>query len=566
MVRLPKILERGRCFIHGPEFLISKKRKEKEERGRKKRKEKRIKKFTYEQAMASEDKEKWIQSAIKEICELEEHGCWEEVPISEAKGRPIIPSQWVFRLKRRPDGTVTKYKGRIVLRGDLMKDIHDKTSPVVAFSTVRIFLIMSLFLGWYTCSVDFANAFIQATRPDEVFMHVPRGFKAKPNHCLRLIKNIYGACDGPKLWAELLFKSLRKLGFAQSKIDPCLWYKRDCFIICFVDDCGISVKNEKDADKLIEDLEKLGFSLTKESSFEEFLGIQYETLPNGDVELTQQGLITKILQATGLENCNPNKIPAKALLGKDPDGEAMSEQWSYPSVIGMLLYLSTNTRPDITFAVSQAARFTHNPKNSHATAIKTIVRYLAKTKDKGIIVKKPTSTIKLDCFVDADFAGLYRIEKDESVDSAKSRSGYIIKLGGCPLICKSQLIPTICLSTAESEYYSLSQSMRALLPIQSLLTEFMKQVDVPANLRGIGQTVHATTHEDNTSALTLATEQRLTSRTRHYHCRWHFFWQHVQNGDVEIIYCDTSEQDADYLTKPLVHEKFVQNRVRVQGW
>ena len=76
-----------------------------------------------------------------------------------------------------------------------MKDIHDKTSPFVAFSTVQIFLIMSVFLGWYTCSFDFANAFIQATRPDEVFMHVPRGFKAKPNHCLRLIKNIYGACD-----------------------------------------------------------------------------------------------------------------------------------------------------------------------------------------------------------------------------------------------------------------------------------------------------------------------------------------------------------------------------------
>ena len=522
--------------------------------------------FTYEQAMASEDKDKWAASAMKEIRELEEHGCWEEVPISEAKGRPIIPSQWVFRLKRRPDGTITKYKGRIVLRGDLMKDIHDKTSPVVSFSTVRIFLIMSLFLGWYTCSVDFANAFIQATRPDEVFMHVPRGFKAKSNHCLRLIKNIYGACDGPKLWAELLFKSLRKLGFTQSKIDPCLWYKKDCFIICFVDDCGISVKHEKDADKLIEDLEKLGFSLTKESSFEEFLGIQYDTLPNGDVELTQKGLITKILTATGLLTCNPNRTPATALLAKDPEGKTMSESWSYPSIIGMLLYLSTNTRPDITFAVSQAARFTHDPKESHAKAIKTIVRYLAKTKDKGTIVKKPTSAIKLDCFVDADFAGLYRVEKDESVDSAKSRSGYIIKLGGCPLICKSQLIPTICLSTAESEYYSLSQSMRALLPIQGLLTEFMRQVDVPANLRGIGQIVHATTHEDNTSALSLATEQRLTSRTRHYHCRWHFFWQHVQDGNVEVVYCETSEQDADYLTKALVHDKFVLNRGRVQGW
>ena len=118
--------------------------------------------FTYDQAMKSADCEKWIESASKEIRELEKNGCWEEVPMVEAKGYSIIMSQWVFRLKRRPDRTVTKHKGRIVLRGDLMKDIHDKSSPVASFSTARVFLILLLFLGWYTCSVNFANAFIQA--------------------------------------------------------------------------------------------------------------------------------------------------------------------------------------------------------------------------------------------------------------------------------------------------------------------------------------------------------------------------------------------------------------------
>ena len=98
--------------------------------------------------------------------------------------------------------------------------------------------------------------------------------------------------------------------------------------------------------------------------------------------------------------------------------------------------------------------------------MKTIIRYLAKTADKGMIVKKPKTAIKLDCFADTDFAGLFKIEDRKSVDSAKSRAGYIIKLGGCTLVGKSQLIPTICLSTAKSEYYSLSQSMRTLLPIR----------------------------------------------------------------------------------------------------
>ena len=67
--------------------------------------------FTFDQAMARDDREEWIKSAQKEIRELEEHGCWKEVPIEEAKGHKIIPSQWVFRLKRKPDGTITKHKG-----------------------------------------------------------------------------------------------------------------------------------------------------------------------------------------------------------------------------------------------------------------------------------------------------------------------------------------------------------------------------------------------------------------------------------------------------------------------
>jgi hypothetical protein len=187
--------------------------------------------LNFTQAMASEDRALWIKAAEKEIHELELHGCWVEVPRDEANGK-VVPSQWIFRLKRRPDGSITKHKGRIVLRGDLMDDIHDVTSPVVAFSTVRLFLIMSLLLDWYTCSVDFANAFIQADRPDKIFMQIPRGFNATmPTSCLKLIKNIYGACDGPKLWAELLFKALKEDGFTQSKMDQCLWYKRDCFII-----------------------------------------------------------------------------------------------------------------------------------------------------------------------------------------------------------------------------------------------------------------------------------------------------------------------------------------------
>lgn len=114
--------------------------------------------------MARYNKEKWIESAKKEIKELEDHWHCKGVPIEEAKGHKIIPSQWVIYLKQKTDGTITKHKGQIVLHGDLMQGIHDVTSPVIAFNTVQGFLVMPLFLNWYTCSIDFANTFIQSNK------------------------------------------------------------------------------------------------------------------------------------------------------------------------------------------------------------------------------------------------------------------------------------------------------------------------------------------------------------------------------------------------------------------
>jgi hypothetical protein len=197
--------------------------------------------------------------------------------------------------------------------------------------------------------------------------------------------------------------------------------------------------------------------------------------------------------------------------------------------------------------------------------VKIIVRYLARTIDQGTIVT-PIYKLLVDCYVDADFAGLFTFDPSDAPSSAKSRSGYLIKLGNCPLIWKSQLQSTIALSTAEAEYYALSQLMRSLLPICRILEELIQHVAIPKSFSIPSSKIHATVYEDNTSALTLANEQRITSRTRHYHTRWHFFWEHVKSGEVEIVHVATIDQEADYLTKGLPREPFERIRRKVQGW
>ena len=318
--------------------------------------------------------------------------------------------------------------------------------------------------------------------------------------------------------------------------------------------------------KFIKKIKELDFKLTVDDSLTSFLGIKFERSDDGSFNLTQPALIDKVVKTTGMENCNRNFTPAAPgqTLGKDPEGEPMLENWSYPAVVGMLLYLSTNTRPDIAFAVSQVARFTHSPKQSHAKAVKTLVHYLHGTRDKGTIMK-PDGTLRLTAYSDADFCGLYKSDPMEDPSSAKSRMGYIISLGGCPLVWKSQLIPSTTLATAESEYYSLSHCLRVLIPVIRVLQELTEllQVDPPQR-----STIRAVAFEDNTSTLQLATTHRLTSRTRYYHAQSHHFWEYMERNPDILCFerIESSLQDADYCTKALPRAGFEANRLRVQGW
>jgi hypothetical protein len=111
------------------------------------------------------------------------------------------------------------------------------------------------------------------------------------------------------------------------------------------------------------------------------------------------------------------------------DGAPFIEDWEYASIVGMLMYLAANTRPDIAYAVHQAARYTHNPRASHAVAIKRILRYIKGTKDKGIYFT-PDGTEKIDCYVDSDFAGLFSVEdKQQPISAVLHRIRYSVLWG-----------------------------------------------------------------------------------------------------------------------------------------
>lgn len=87
----------------------------------------------------------------------------------------------------------------------------------------------------------------------------------------------------------------------------------------------------------------------------------------------------------------------------------MNEDWIYASVIGMIMYLASNSLPDIMFYVHQCSRFTHSPKKIHENSVKKIVRYLLGTRDEGLRLQK-VNEMKLECYVDEYYSGLWKYE------------------------------------------------------------------------------------------------------------------------------------------------------------
>jgi hypothetical protein len=309
--------------------------------------------------------------------------------------------------------------------------------------------------------------------------------------------------------------------------------------------------------------------LEEEDDVAGFLGVHIKRDPtSGEVTLTQVGLIDRIIEALQIEGLPPKDTPADDVLGKDLDGDPPDCAFNTASVIGMMWYVEAHSRPDIGFAVSQAARFTFDPKRSHELALIRIGQYLMATREQGLILKPtPVTELQLDAYVDSDFMGLYGKELRSDPTNVKSRTGFVICLNQCPIIWSSKLQESIALSTMMAEYLALSTCMREVLPLRTLVHTVAKGCGIDHNLL---TTFKTTVHEDNTGALALANLEpgQHTPRSKFYDCKYHWFRTHVFDSahQITVQKIDTKLQLADIFTKPLTREVFQPLRKLLMGW
>jgi hypothetical protein len=229
----------------------------------------------------------------------------------------------------------------------------------------------------------------------------------------------------------------------------------------------------------------------------------------------------------------------------------------------MLLYLG-HSRPDISFAAHQCARYNHSPKQSHKDALKRIGRYLRGVLTKGLTLN-PSTTLNIDCYPDADFAGLWTRDNKQDPHCAHSQTGYVICLANCPLLWKSKMQTEVALSTMEAEYVALSTSCRDLFPLIDITNELcaLLQVDMQAEIQ-----MPIKIHKDNIGALTLGKLEPpgMTPRSKHYAIKYHWFCEQIRPQNIELVKISSEDQPGNLFTKGLSRVFFSKLQKKLMGW
>jgi hypothetical protein len=500
---------------------------------------------TVTEVLSDPDKENWLEAMNKEMDSLNANNVWDLVPLPE--GRKAVGSKWVFKRKLNADGKIERYKARLVAQGFSQKfgiDYDETFCPVVRHESVRAVIALAVQHGLKLHQMDIITAFLNGELKEEVYMRQPECFISKGQEHLfcRLKRSIYGLKQSPRCWNSALDYQLKEMGFVQSSADPCIYVSfanNELFIIAvYVDDMILAGQSDERIMQIKEILSKR-FNVKDMGQLHYFLGMKVVQNTSGDVWIGQPAYAADILHKFHMDDAKPVSTPVDTgcKLVKATDHCERVDQQLYQSVVGSLLYLSIATRPDITFAVNNVAKYCADSTKQHWTAVKRIMRYLKGTLNFGLCYRKSVSDQCVG-YSDADWAG--------DVDDRHSTSGYVFLVSGSVVSWKSKKQTSVALSTAEAEYVALASAAQEALWLRQLLGDLtMNQSAKPILI-----------FEDNQSAIAMTKNPQYHGRSKHIDIKHHFVREQVEHGAVVLQYCPTENMIADLLTKGLSSQQF----------
>ncbi len=319
--------------------------------------------------------DEYWKAACNEIQTLEVNGAWDVV--DRMDNLQVINLTWAFKLNCYQGGMVKKFKAHFCARGDQQLEgvnCFETQALGVQWKTVLLMLILEVILELKSKQSDITAAFLHTNVPEgeNIYVEMPRGFKQK-DKVFKLQKTLYGLQQSPRAFWQFLTEKMNECEMIQTSFELCLFVNNSAMCMCYVDDLNFWAKTKRDIDLVANKLIECGVLEGKDDAAG-FLGARMTKDPKTrQLELKQTDLIDRVVETLEFEVCTAKSkfTPLECkLLVKDDNGESPSGNFSYSSVVRMMLYLSGHPRPDIAYAVNCTAWQMCCPKRLHEIALK----------------------------------------------------------------------------------------------------------------------------------------------------------------------------------------------------
>ena len=522
----------------------------------------------YKAAMSGQWASYWREAIDKELAGLIAIRTWDLIPsTSVPRGSNLMNCHYVFDVKRLRDGTVDKFKARLVADGNTQKygvDYDRIFATVVKTSTIRLALIVAAARDYNLTQIDIRQAYLQAELPEHLYMRVPPGIpsfneKRQPLVC-RLNRSLYGLKQAGREWGVLFASFLISWGFIRSSIDTCLFtYAKSgltLWMLVYVDDCIIVDNDESLRARFVADLSRR-FPVDDRGELTWMLGLAVQRDRSARVLTLSQELYIKDLVEryaphirAGHNRKYDTPVEEGLRLSHDdcpkPDSEAAQQMVTlkpiYMALVGAFLWLGNMVYSEICHVTTQLARFVSNPGHVHFDAATRVLIYLDGKRNQGLRFE-PDTSLPLHVYVDSSW------------ETKFSCSGAYYFFMGCHFHWWSKMQRSVSLSSAEAEFFGCMLSLKDTLWIRQLLIDL-----------GVFSPGPTSTWCDSKSAVALALDPVAFKNTKHIMRAAEFLKDHVLRGSVTISHSKGSTMVADILTKGQARPVFLQLLKLLHGY
>jgi hypothetical protein len=260
---------------------------------------------TLNQALtASDDQIKMWRAAL--MVELKTLNKLETYEVVEKKDIPydafIFPTKFVLKQKLTPLGEYIKHKARLIVLGNLDKNVpsNELFSPTASDKSLKMICALAVMLGLILFGLDVYAAFLIPPIKRNVYVTLPTQVTEGKTVYWKLKKTLYGLADSPRQFYEHMSATLLRNGYIKTVSDPCVFIKRISdvkfiIVVVYVDDLMLAATDQHLIDELKQQLQ-VEYTLTEAPSLESFIGFHITYNVNGSITISQPGFVTQLLE------------------------------------------------------------------------------------------------------------------------------------------------------------------------------------------------------------------------------------------------------------------------------